>query len=146
MALEFIGLTDQEQETANKSHSLKNQQSPFTDGVVFNITGFGWRKAVIDGKKSQRNSAVLTTPIGDLFLGAVTKGKCDAEGQIHRPKGTFVDLVLKVLQKDADNETILKGIVDAVKDHKIVCSLEEFAKPIKGGGTIPASVLILHLE
>ena len=146
MALEFIGLTDQEQAAANKSHSLRDQQSPFINGAVFNITGFGWRKAVIDGKKSQRNSAVLTTSIGDLFLGAITKGKCDAEGQIHRPHGTFVDLVLAALRKDADNETILKGIVDAVKDRKIVCSLEEFGRPIKGSSPLPASVLILDLE
>lgn len=146
MALEFIGLTDQEQEAANKSHSLRNQLSPFRDGMVFNITGYDWRKAVVDGKKSQRNSAVFTTPIGDLFLGAITKGKCDTEGKIHRPKGTFVDLVLKALQKDADNETILKGIVDAVKDRKIVCSLEEFGRPVKGSSPLPAAVLILDLE
>lgn len=124
--LQFIKPTDEKINKENQSTSISDSNSPFQNLVTFQITGFTYKQAEIDGKVADnaRMSPVLTTTIGDMFLSMCTKWRVTSDGECLEPKGSFNIFVKDTIQRMSGktNGEILQAIVDGAKDKTIIVS------------------------
>lgn len=146
----FVKADDNKIDAANKSFSISMGNSPFQQGVIFEVTGFTYKQAQNDGRVDANASVnpVLTTSVGDMFLSMALKARVDAEGKVLEPNGTFnqfiKDTISKMLGKS--NGEILTAIVDGCKDKRIVVSRQPYAAMTKDGRKFAASLVILDFK
>lgn len=146
----FINVTDEQKKTADESLSISLGTSPFQNGALFKVTGFGYKQAENDGKVAvnARVNPVLTTSIGDLFLSMAIKPKIDAEGKVREPNGSFNKHVKDTIQANLgkSNGEILQAIVDGCKDKEIFVTKTNIDALSKDGRHYASSLITLDFK
>lgn len=138
--------------TANAAgaFTISRGTSPFQQGVVFNVTGFGFVQAEIDGKvaKDARTIPVLKTTIGDLFLSMVTRQKLDADNNILKPSGTANKKIAEIIRENLNKNDgeILTAIVNELNNCPIVVSRKPYAALSKDGRRFAAELIELNFK
>lgn len=140
----FQTANETETQTANNGHSIIRQQSWMLDKVKFIITGFGWRKAEIDGKvdKDARLIPVFTTNNNnDLFLSTCVRSRVTADNEILTPSGDFNELVRKEISAGGTDGEILQRIVDKSKDRELQIQRTNYIQLTKDERRVPSSLI-----
>lgn len=146
--LEFKKVSDAKKEKENKSFSISQGNSPFVNGVTFEVNGFGYKEAKTNDGKTTSPSPILETTIGDLFLTMIMRSKVNSDGEILEPDGTFNKFVKDTIAKNSNknNGEILSAIVDECKNKKIKVNREYYSAKSSWGGIVAASIVKLNFE
>lgn len=138
--LSFAELTNDKKTEAGKQ--TWRGTSPFQDNVEFNITGFTYKVAVVDGKQSDHVLPILTTTVGDAFVSMFTKLHPATDGTPRKAEGTAVELLLNTIAANSGktNDEVLSAVVAAFKDKKVRVTRRSYNGLTREGKTMAASV------
>lgn len=147
----FVKVTDAQKEQADKAHRISTGSSAFQPNVVFQVNGYGYKKAEKDGKVDADApfNPILTTTIGvDVFLSMITRARVDSDGKILEPNGTFNNFVKKTIAQNgskSDGE-ILQAIVNGVQGKDIIVTRKPYVGLSSDNRRYPAALVILDFK
>ena len=141
----FQTVTSTERTDFDGKTTIRMSNSPFQHGVVFTVSGYDYKKPETDGRVQEDapTCPVLTTSIGDLFLSTVLRTKCDFEGHILEPNGTFNKAVREIITQKVTNGEILTAIVEIAKGRQVKVTRVPYVGLSKDGRRFPTALVQL---
>lgn len=143
MALQMTSVTAERKQKAQESFTLTQSQSPFLDGVTFQITAHD----VVDFVGNENATPVLVTSIGNLFPSMITRARVDSKGNILTPDGSFNREFTSLLlnNRDKNNKQVLDLVVTTFSNKTIKVTRKLFAAKRANGTEYPSSLIVLDI-